>query len=115
MHSALQTRFAAERTPQGEPIAVISLEKSDGVARRDDEFMRLSREATIKEYFFGDAKRTLSPLTQSVSFDDVAIFKAPDGTQTAHSPLSLAVLTPPSESEAYEGQPALEAAEISAE
>ncbi|KAK1752258.1 hypothetical protein QBC47DRAFT_425122 [Echria macrotheca] len=97
MQSALQTRFAAERTPQGEPIVVMSLEKSDGVARRDDEFMRLSREATIKEYFFGDAKRTLSPLTQSVSFDDVAIFKAPD------------------ESEAYEGQPALEAAEISAE
>lgn len=42
--------------------------------------MKFTREAAIKEYFFGDAKRTLSPFTQSVSFDDLAIFRAPDGT-----------------------------------
>jgi len=61
------------------------LDKSDGVVERDEQFMRRNREATIKEYFFGDSKRTLSPLTQSISFDDVAIFKAPDG-MLSHQP-----------------------------
>ncbi|KAK0641323.1 Pre-mRNA cleavage complex II protein Clp1-domain-containing protein [Cercophora newfieldiana] len=97
MGDDLQRRLAEEKTPLGEPIIVVPLERSDGVAERDEQFTRTIRDAAIKEYFFGDAKRTLSPSTQSVSFDDVAIFKAPD------------------ESEAYEGQPVLEAAEISAE
>ncbi|KAK5658349.1 hypothetical protein OQA88_2325 [Cercophora sp. LCS_1] len=91
----LQRRLAGEKTSAGEPITVLSLDKWQGVANRDEQFMKQSREFSIKEYFFGDAKRTLSPSTQSVSFDDVAIFRAPD------------------ESEAYEGQPVLEPAEIS--
>ncbi|KAK0620486.1 Pre-mRNA cleavage complex II protein Clp1-domain-containing protein [Immersiella caudata] len=93
----LQRRLADEKTPLGEPIYVVPLERSDGVAERDGQFMRATRDAAIKEFFFGDAKRTLSPSTQSVGFDDVAIFKSPD------------------ESEAYEEQPVLEAADISAE
>ncbi|KAK3353269.1 Pre-mRNA cleavage complex II protein Clp1-domain-containing protein [Lasiosphaeria hispida] len=96
--SELQKRFAGQKTSLGELIMVVPLDKSDGVVQRDEQFMRFTREATIKEYFFGDSKRTLSPSTQLVSFDDVAIFKAPEA-----------------ESEAYEGQPILEPAEISAE
>jgi polyribonucleotide 5'-hydroxyl-kinase len=59
---------------------VIHLNRSEGVAERDKDFMKSTREAAIKEYFFGDSKRTLSPFTQSVSFDEVAIFKTPNGT-----------------------------------
>ncbi|KAK4044193.1 mRNA cleavage and polyadenylation factor CLP1 [Parachaetomium inaequale] len=97
MHAELQRRLGNERTAHGEAITLILLDKSDGVAERDRDFMKFTREAAIKEYFFGDAKRTLSPFTQSVGFDDVAIFKAPDG------------------SDVYDNQPALEPAEISAE
>jgi polyribonucleotide 5'-hydroxyl-kinase len=79
LHAELQRRLESERTPHGEAITVIPFDKSDGVAARDRDFMKFTREAAIKEYFFGDAKRTLSPFTQSVGFDDVAIFKAPDG------------------------------------
>jgi hypothetical protein len=79
LHAELQRRLANEKTAHGEAITVILLDKSEGVADRDKDFMRFIREAAIKEYFFGDSKRTLSPFTQSVSFDDVAIFKAPDG------------------------------------
>ncbi len=79
LHAELQRRLENERTAHGETITVIPFDKSDGVAARDRDFMKFTREAAIKEYFFGDAKRTLSPFTQSVGFDDVAIFKAPDG------------------------------------
>jgi hypothetical protein len=79
MGEDLQRRLAEEKTPLGEPIIVVPLEASDGVAERDEQFMRATRDAAIKEFFFGDAKRTLSPSTQSIGFDDVAIFKATDG------------------------------------
>lgn len=42
---------------------------------RDDVYMQQSREASIKEYFFGDAKRTLSPHTQQVDFDSITVYK----------------------------------------
>lgn len=80
LHAELQRRFENQRTVHGEAITLILLDKSDGVAERDKDFMKFTREAAIKEYFFGDAKRTLSPFTQSVSFDDVAVFRTPDGS-----------------------------------
>ena len=90
------------------------MDKSEGIAERDRDFMKFTREAAIKEYFFGDAKRTLSPFTQSVSFDDVAIFKAPDGN-IPHLLYSRRVTNGPPDGDFYENQPALEPAEISAE
>ncbi|KAK3389232.1 Pre-mRNA cleavage complex II protein Clp1-domain-containing protein [Podospora didyma] len=77
----LQRVFAQETTPLGEVISILMLEQSDGVQQRDKHFAQFTREAAIKEYFFGDAKRTLSPSTQSVSFDEVAIFKLPDDSE----------------------------------
>ncbi|KAK4235590.1 hypothetical protein C8A03DRAFT_46312 [Achaetomium macrosporum] len=97
IYGQLQRRLENEKTTHGEAISVVPLSKSDGVAEQDKEFMKVTREAAIKEYFFGDSKRTLSPFTQSVSFDDVAIFKTPD------------------DSDFYDTQQALEPAEISAE
>ncbi|AEO66521.1 uncharacterized protein THITE_2114661 [Thermothielavioides terrestris NRRL 8126] len=89
IHAELQRRLENEKTTHGEAITLVLLEKSDGVAERDKEFMKFAREAAIKEYFFGDAKRTLSPFTQSVSFDDVAIFKTPDETDFYDVPQGL--------------------------
>ncbi|GAB1319291.1 Cleavage polyadenylation factor subunit clp1 [Madurella fahalii] len=80
LSAEMQRLLENEKTAYGEPITVLLLDKSDGVAERNKDFMKFIREATIKEYFFGDSKRTLSPFTQSVGFDDVAIFKAPDET-----------------------------------
>lgn len=93
IHAELQRRLEKEKTAHGESITVLLLDKSDGVQGRDTEFMKAVREAAIKEYFFGDAKRTLSPFTQSVSFDDVAIFKAPDGMVRTPSSPTLFLLT----------------------
>jgi len=55
------------------------LDKSEGVADRDESFMQHSREANIKEYFFGDPNRTLSPYTQQLDFDNLTIYKVPEG------------------------------------
>lgn len=75
MNAALLRRFGSERTSLGEPISVVHLDRSDGVVGRDEVFMQHWREAAIKEYFFGDTRRTLSPLIQQVDFDNVVIYK----------------------------------------
>ena len=79
MYDELEQRLAGVFTSFGEPIECVNLEKPDGIPEVVDSFTRQNREAAIKEYFFGDSKRTLSPSLQVISFDDVAIFKAPDG------------------------------------
>ncbi|GFP57545.1 mRNA cleavage and polyadenylation factor CLP1 [Trichoderma asperellum] len=78
LHKQFANRFASEKTSLGEPIQVISIDESDGVVKRDEAFSQHSREAVIKEYFFGDAKRTLSPQIQQVDFDNLVIYKLAD-------------------------------------
>lgn len=78
IHTQLSSRFATEKTSLGEAIQVVSIDKSDGVVERDESFLEQSREAVIKEYFFGDAKRTLSPQIQQVDFDSLVIYKLAD-------------------------------------
>ncbi|KAM0191918.1 hypothetical protein ACHAPI_008636 [Fusarium lateritium] len=80
--SELSRRFSTERTSLGEPISVVPIDKSDGVVVRDEAFLQHVREAAIKEYFFGDSKRTLSPLIQQVDFDNVTVYHNSD----EHSP-----------------------------
>ena len=44
--------------------------------------MKNSREATVREYFFGDSKRTLSPHPRSVPFDEIVVFKIIEGIKS---------------------------------
>ncbi|KAF5021695.1 hypothetical protein F66182_6252 [Fusarium sp. NRRL 66182] len=76
--SELSRRFGSERTSLGEPISVVSMEKSNGAVVRNEAFLQHAREAAIKEYFFGDSRRTLSPLIQQVDFDNVIVYHTPD-------------------------------------
>ena len=85
LHAELSRRFGTEKTSLGESIQVVQLDKSDGIAYKDPSFMQQIREAAIKEYFFGDAKRTLSPQIQQVDFGSVAIYKLSDGTSQLFS------------------------------
>ncbi|KAI5464938.1 pre-mRNA cleavage complex II protein Clp1 [Mariannaea sp. PMI_226] len=78
VEAELSKRFSNETTSLGETINVIHLDASNGVVHRDEVFMQHWREGAIKEYFFGDARRTLSPLIQQVDFDSVVIYKASD-------------------------------------
>lgn len=78
IHAELLKRFGNERTSLGEVISVVQIDRSDGVVEHDEVFMQHGREAAVKEYFFGDARRTLSPLIQQVDFDNVVIYKVSD-------------------------------------
>ncbi|OAA56103.1 pre-mRNA cleavage complex II protein Clp1 [Cordyceps fumosorosea ARSEF 2679] len=78
LNGEIASRFATEKTSLGEPIQVITLDKSDGVVDREESFTEHCREAVIKEYFFGDVRRTLSPQIQQVDFDSLVIYRLPD-------------------------------------
>lgn len=68
-------RYSGQKTAAGAPVAVIKLDKSGGCVDRDEGFMQKSRQSQVREYFFGDAKNTLSPHTQQLDFSQLSIFK----------------------------------------
>lgn len=78
LQNELVQRFSGVKNVLGEHVSVVALDKSNGVVERDEEFLQNMREANIKEYFFGDAKTTLSPFTHQVAFDDLAIYTSPE-------------------------------------
>ncbi|KAG5934823.1 hypothetical protein E4U53_000593 [Claviceps sorghi] len=94
MAATLSKRFASEQTTLGEPINVLGLDRSDGVLDRSEAFLQHCREQAIKEYFFGDARKTLSPQIQQVDLDSLVIYKVSDGSAdnkalARHEPSSL--------------------------
>jgi polyribonucleotide 5'-hydroxyl-kinase len=76
LYSDMVRRFE-ER--QHNPITVVKLQKSGGCVDRDEAFMKQTRENAIREYFFGEAKRTLSPYTLSVGFDEMSVWNVGQG------------------------------------
>ncbi|ERT03215.1 hypothetical protein HMPREF1624_01521 [Sporothrix schenckii ATCC 58251] len=85
IQQALTNRFQGETTTFGEPIQIVQLDASDGVVDRSDAVEQQQREACIKEYFFGDAKRTLSPYTQQVDADALTVLRLPPGDNAARA------------------------------
>lgn len=76
----LSRRFAGQKTGLGEDVVVVvGLDKSGGALERDANFMQQVRERAIKEYFFGDSRRTLSPATQNIGFEDVTVWRVAEG------------------------------------
>jgi polyribonucleotide 5'-hydroxyl-kinase len=76
LYSDMCRRF--EDRPQN-PVTVVKLPKSGGCVDREESFMKQSRETTIREYFFGEPKRTLSPYTMTVGFDDLKVWRVGQG------------------------------------
>jgi polyribonucleotide 5'-hydroxyl-kinase len=64
---------------QHNPVSVVKLQKSGGCVDREEAFLKQSRETAIREYFFGEPKRTLSPYTMTVNFDDLNIWNVGQG------------------------------------
>lgn len=67
-------RYNGQQTAAGAPVVVLKLDKSGGCVDRDEGYMEQFRQAQIREYFFGDAKNTLSPHTQLLDFSQLSIF-----------------------------------------
>lgn len=82
LYSEMQRRFSTYKGTAGESLTLVKLDKSGGCVDRDETFMKESREAAIREYFFGDLKRTLSPHPRNVGFDEVVVYKIYEGIVT---------------------------------
>ncbi len=79
LYSDMVRRFEGSSASTDEAIRVVKLARSGGCVDRDEEYMKQLRQVQIREYFFGDAKRTLSPHTQQLDFSQVATFKIHEG------------------------------------
>ena len=75
LYSDMLRKFNGHKTSAGETIAVIKLDKSGGCVDRDEAYLEQFRQSQIREYFFGDAKSTLSPHIQQIDFDSVRVYK----------------------------------------
>ncbi|PHH77190.1 hypothetical protein CDD82_3637 [Ophiocordyceps australis] len=78
----LTKRLAGERTSLAEPIQVVPVEGVEGENTSDQGLQERAREQLIKEYFFGSARRSLSPQIQQVDFDSLVIYKVSDESAT---------------------------------
>ena len=85
LYSDMLRRFNNQKTSGGDLITVIKLDKSGGCVDRDEVFRQQLRQAQIREYFFGDAKNTLSPHTQQVDFSYLNIYKLADASTEFNS------------------------------
>lgn len=75
LYSDMVRRYNGQTTGGGEEKIVIKMDKSGGCVDRDEGYLRQLRQAQIREYFFGDAKNTLSPHTQQVEFSQMNIYR----------------------------------------
>ncbi|KAI5968492.1 CLP1 [Candida theae] len=57
-------------------LQIVKLNKSPGVVEVSDKFIRMSQEATIREYFNGNYKTRLSPFKTDIDATGLQIFKA---------------------------------------
>lgn len=77
LYSDMARRFE-DRQSQS-TVTVVKLAKSGGCVDRDEAFLKQSRETAIREYFFGEPKRTLSPYTLTVGLDEVNLWRVGEG------------------------------------
>lgn len=75
LYSDMLRRYNGQKTAAGALVVVLKLDKSGGCVDRDQGYMQKFRQAQVREYFFGDAKNTLSPHTQQLDFSQLSIFK----------------------------------------
>lgn len=80
-------QFEGNKISTEETITVVKLAKSGGCVDRDEAYLKQVRQVQIREYFFGDAKRTLSPHTQTIDFGQITIYKIHQGSY--HGPSYL--------------------------
>ena len=79
MYKDLTSRYTSTKTSLGETVHIIEVERSDGAGPRSDGILQRTRESVIKEYFFGESRKTLSPQIQQVDVDSVVIYRVPEG------------------------------------
>jgi len=59
-------------------VTVLRVAPSPGAVARDGSFMKATRAAQTRRYFFGDARTPLNPHSQMWDFADLAVYRAVD-------------------------------------
>ncbi|KAH8154848.1 uncharacterized protein LAJ45_01379 [Morchella importuna] len=85
LYSDMVRRFEGREAASG--VTVVKLAKSGGCVDREEAFLKQARETAIREYFFGEPKRTLSPYTLTVGLNEVNLWRVGEA-----SPLISGVL-----------------------
>ncbi|KAL7269646.1 Cleavage polyadenylation factor subunit clp1 [Rhizina undulata] len=86
LYSDMARRFEDRKT---NPVTVVKLPKSGGCVDRDETYLKHARERSIREYFFGEPKRTLSPYTMTVGFQDLNLFRVGEASMLNSSVLPI--------------------------
>jgi polyribonucleotide 5'-hydroxyl-kinase len=80
LYNDLKKKFSDVPT---NPVTVIRLDKSGGCVDREESYMKLLRQAQIKEYFFGHGQIPLSPHTMHADFVHLSIYRIQSSSSTA--------------------------------
>lgn len=102
-HERLYSQISSE-LKQEKHISVVKLAKSGGVVQRETPVRKADRDLRVKKYFYGVAG-DLSPVSNSIPFDAVELFRVgggpkaptsalPIGASSASDPLRLAKVAP---------------------
>jgi polyribonucleotide 5'-hydroxyl-kinase len=75
LYSDMSRKYHGTRASSGEARTVVKLTSSGGCVDRDESYMKQARKASILEYFYGDAKTSLSPHSQTIDFGMLKVFK----------------------------------------
>lgn len=75
LYSDMQRRYQSQPN-----VTVVKVPKSGGCVDRDEAFLQQAQQQSIRQYFFGDAKRTLSPYTIMVEFDTLKVYRIVERT-----------------------------------
>ncbi|KAJ3291651.1 hypothetical protein HDU79_002162 [Rhizoclosmatium sp. JEL0117] len=84
VYSDLARQFQGSRD-----VSVLKLAKSGGVVSRDKAYRRALQSAKIREYFYGTTKFPLSPFSNIVSFNELAVRRVGDATTILASALPI--------------------------
>ena len=75
LYNDMARRFHKDSTTSTSSMVVVKVDKSGGCVDRDGLYLQQMREAQIKQYFFGTPRSQLSPFSQQVGYDEVAIYR----------------------------------------
>ena len=79
LYSNVSRHFSHLNTPADESVEVVKVNKSGGCVDRDEMYMRALHHASIRDYFFGSLRNTLSPHTHVIDMASLKILRMHDG------------------------------------
>ena len=61
-------------------IAVVKLARSGGVVEINDTYLQHLQNYLTKQYFYGDLKNVLSPVSRTLDFKNIKVYRLAEGT-----------------------------------